>query len=235
MAQSCPVVGYILKEETVSSLTHSVMPGTYVLEIDHPFPGYYDIEAIDLTKPRSTLLLTREAINWETILRTTERLNVFLPFKLNAAYAEVHDGSRIHPAIRIQGMRNFDDIRTVQQALAQEGFVFIKARKKLKRYPVLIKIQKFFHIKALGEGIYADTRRKEMSYCLLPQKPNWEFFRKITMDVKYNATDQIFDVCLATFFMEDTIRDAIRIYKPNASLPFLEEIRSLYLKYLAYY
>ncbi len=232
MANRKEVTGYIFKEESVSSLSHSILPGSYVVEIDHPFPGYYGQDVVDLTKPRSTLLITKEKYTWESILRATEKFNKFLNFTLKSSASEIHDGSKMLPAIRIKGMKQFEDIRTVQNAFMEEGFNFMKSRRKVKNHTVLIKLKKFFELGDLGEGIFKDEFQPKMAYCVIPQKPNWELFRKITTDIKYNISDQNYDVCLASFYLNDKIVDAIRVYKPKLNTDLLKEIRTLYCKFL---
>ncbi len=235
MSKKKEVTGYIFKEETVSSLAHSVLPGSYVLEIDHPFPGYYGQEVVDRIKPRSTMLITKEKYTWESILRATDKLNKFLDFKLNASAAEIYDGNKVFHAIRIKGMNNFDDIRTIQNAFVEEGFSFTKMRKKVSNRTVLIKLKKFFGLEELSPETFKDYNQEKMYYCLIPQKPNWELFRKITTDIKYNISDQNYDVCLASFYQDNKIVDALRVYKPKLDKALLQEIRSLYCKFLQDY
>ncbi len=235
MAKEKEVTGYIFKEESVSSLAHSTLPGSYVLEIDHPFPGYYGQDVVDHTKPRSTLLVTKQKYTWESILRAADKFNKFLDFKLKASASEIVDGNKVLHAIRIKGMNRFEDIRTVQNAFVEEGFSFMKSRKKVENRTVLIKLKKFFGLSELAPNIYKDTNQEKMAYCVIPQKPNWELFRKITTDIKYNIADKNYDVCLASFYQNDCIVDALRVYKPKLDPSLLSEIRSLYCKYLEDY
>ncbi len=235
MSKKFEVSGYVDKEETVNALTHSIMPGTFVVEINHPFPGYYAEAMKEYSKPRSVLLISRNKNTWEKTLRTAAKLNKFLDFKLNASVAEMRVGSKTYQAVRIKGMNSFDDIKTVQQAFAEEGFQFVRSRSRYQDETVLLKVKKFYLINRVQEGIYEDERQSEMAYIEIPWRPNWELFRKITMHIKNNISNNQYDVALATFYMNEGIQDIIRVYKPNHTIELLEEIRNAYLKELAKY
>ncbi len=235
MSEKFEVSGYVDKEETVNSLNHSIMPGTFVVEINHPFPGYYAEAMKDYSKPRSVLLMSKKKNTWEKTLRTASKLNKFLDFKLNASVAEMRVGNKVHQAIRIKGMNTFDDIKTVQQAFTEEGFSFIRSRTKYKDETVLLKVKKFYLVNPTEEGVYRDERQSEMAYIEIPCRPNWELFRKITAHIKNNISNNHYDVALATFYMNEGIQDIIRVFKPNISIALLSEIRTAYLKELAKY
>lgn len=235
MSVKFEVSGYIDKEETVNSLSHSIMPGTYVLEINHPFPGYYAEAMKEYSKPRSILLMSKKKNTWEKTLRTAAKVNKFLDFNLNASVAEVRIGNKTHQAIRLKGMNTFDDIKTVQQAFSEEGFNFVKSRGTLQNETVLVKVKKFYLVHQVKDGIYMDEKQSEMAYLEIPCRPNWELFRKITAHIKNNISDNHYDVALGTFYMKGGIQDIIRVYKPNVSVQLLEEIRAAYLKELAKY
>ena len=235
MSEKFEVSGYVDKEETISSLDHGIMPGTFVVEINHPFPGYYAEAMKDYAKPRSVLLISKKKNTWEKTLRTAAKVNKFLDFKLNASVAELRIGNKVYQAVRIKGMNTFDDIKTVQQAFTEEGFNFVRSRVKYKDETVLVKVKKFYLVHQVSEGIFSDERQSEMAYIEIPCRPNWELFRKITSHIKNNISDNHYDVALATFYMNEGIQDIIRVFKPNITLDLLTEIRAAYLKELAKY
>ena len=76
---------------------------------------------------------------------------------------------------------------------------------------------------------------EEMNYLSIPKKLNWELFRKITEEVKHNISDKVYDVVQAAFYMNDGVKDYLRVYKPKASIELLEEIRNAYVKKIKNY
>jgi hypothetical protein len=235
MSKKFEVSGFVIKEETVNSLTHSIMPGTFVLEINHPFPGYYGQAMMEYSKPRSVLLLTKKAHSWESVLRTSAKLKKYLELDFNASSSVMYVGSKSYPCIRIKGLDSFEAIKTIQNAFSDEGFIFRRAPRKYTDETVLIKVKKFYCLKETADGIYADMNQKEVSYALIPSRLNWELFRKITLRIKNNISDRTYDVALVTLYRNGGIQDALRIFKPNHTPELLEEIRKMYLEEIARY
>lgn len=232
MSKKIEVSGYVIKEETVHTLSHSIMPGTFVVEINHPFPGYYAEAMIEYSKPRSVILMTKKLNTWESILRTSEKLNRYLDLNFNASAAIMYVGNKEYHGIRVKGLEKFEDIATVQKAFVDEGFKFAKVRSNFKDHTVLIKVKKFYHLEELGDGIYKDATQSDVHFALIPKKLNWEFFRKITGKIKNNISDRNYDVALLTFYMNDGIQDALRVFKPRMNNELLDEIRKTYLDYI---
>ena len=60
----------LTKEEGVKSLGHSILPNTSVLEIAHPFPGYYNSNFITSeSKPQTLLVLLKDAVSIDFFYR----------------------------------------------------------------------------------------------------------------------------------------------------------------------
>jgi hypothetical protein len=235
MSKKIEVSGYVIKEETVHTLSHSIMPGTFVVEINHPYPGYYAEAMKEYSKPRSVILMTKKLNTWESILRTSEKLKRYLDLNFVASAAIMYIGRKEYHGIRLKKVEKFEDIATIQKAFADEGFVFAKARSKFKDETVLIKVKKFYNIEKIGEGLYHDINQPDIHFSFIPKKLNWEFFRKITGKIKNNISDSNFDVALVTFYMNNGIQDALRVFKPNNSAKLMAEIQQLYLDYIAKY
>lgn len=233
MSKKIEVSGYVIKEETVHTLSHSIMPGTFVVEINHPFPGYYAEAMKEYSKPRSVILMTKKLNTWESILRTSERLNRFLDLDFTASAAIMYVGNKEYHGIRIKGLERFDDIATIQKAFSDEGFRFAKMRSNFKDETVLIKVKKFYNMEEIGEGIFHDLNQPDVHFVNIPKKLNWELFRKITGKIKNNISDSNYDVALVTFYMNNGIQDALRVFKPNNKGALMKEIQQLYLDYIA--
>ena len=52
-------IGGVAKEETLFTLTTSVMPNTFVLENEEPYPGYHGKNLPSGSKPISVFLITK--------------------------------------------------------------------------------------------------------------------------------------------------------------------------------
>jgi len=62
-------IGGIAKEEDLFTLTNHVMPNTFVLENEVPYPGYHGKNLPTDPIPISVFLVTKEKYSTEKILR----------------------------------------------------------------------------------------------------------------------------------------------------------------------
>lgn len=69
MEKTFETTGYTVKEENVDFLNHHILPNTMVLNVNHPFPGFYGTPVMEESKPRSVLLVTKEKYSWEKYSR----------------------------------------------------------------------------------------------------------------------------------------------------------------------
>ncbi len=100
---------------------------------------------------------------------------------------------------------------------------------------VSIKVSKFYDVENVEENIYKDVKTDHMYYIVIPHHLNWELFRKITNIIKNNISNRNFDVVLGVFFMNYTVKDMIRIFKPGISKELLLEIKEAYEKEIKRY
>lgn len=229
MKKSIEVTGYTIKEENVDFLKHHIIPNTMVVNVNHPFPGYYGIPGEAENKPRSVLLVTKEKYSWEKILRAATKINKFTDFNIDATYAKISLGNNYYDSIRIKSFDSFDEIPIIQNALIEEGFKFMNEKKMKDDQTVVIKISKFYDIEEIGDGLYKDIDTENMYYISIPHQLNWELFRNLTLKIKNNISNRNYDAVLGVFFMQNGVCDMIRIYKPNASVELLNEIKNKYL------
>ena len=87
MQRTFETTGYTIKEENVDFLHHHILPNTMVMNISHPFPGFYGAPVMEESKPRGLLLVTKEKYSWEKILRTVSNINRYTDYKINGTYA----------------------------------------------------------------------------------------------------------------------------------------------------
>jgi thioredoxin-related protein len=224
------VVGHIIKEEQISLLKHQIIPDTVVLNIDHPFPGFNGWDFNLNAKPRSIIILTEKLYSWAKILRAQRYVKQNTSLDINATFAKVKIGQTEHFGIRVKGLNDYYDIPGLQAAFETYGLHLLKNKKIKTDKPVSIKISKFFHIKALEEGIYDDKCNDNMFYIEIPDYLPWESFRKVTKYVKQNVSNNNFDVAKGIFYKDDTVVDMIRLFKTNSNIDLLKEIKEQYIK-----
>ncbi len=229
MAKKIETTGAVYKEEELATLNHDVMKNTFVIDISHPFPGYYGAMTHDENRPRAVILVTKVAYTWEKIIRATERINNYLDLKLNGSKVTIYLGNSEMHGIRIKGLPSYAKIPQVQNAFKEEGFQLMRKRNFSKGNATFFRLNKFFFIEKLDEGIYKDTVTDGMHYILIDKHLNWELFRNITRRVKNNVSDRNCDIIEGWFFMNGGIVDMIRIYKPDMTLDLLKELREKYM------
>lgn len=228
MAKYFEVTGNINKEEIVEALNEYKLKNTFVIIDDKPYPGYHyhKLDARLVEQNTIVFLITRKRETWASIIRATEKINMFLDDQIDASFANLSLFNVSHYAIRIKGLKKMNDLETVQKAYQDEGFVFMKNKRMSQPKTVFFKIKRFFDIKEIEKGIYKD--KEGMRYILIDKKIEWEMFRKMTMSVKRNISDNNFDVVNGAFYMNHTLVDIIRIFKPNCKDELLHEIRAEY-------
>lgn len=230
MAKYFEVTGNINKEETIRILNEDKLKNTFVVIDDKPYPGYHyhKIDARMVEQNTTIFLITRRRFTWASIIRATEKINKFLDEPIDASFANLSLFNVPHYAIRIKGLKNFEELETIQKAYQEEGFEFMKNKRMSKPKTVFFKVKRFFDIKEVEEGIYKD--KQGMAYIVLNRKIEWEMFRKMTMTIKRNILDDNYDIVNASFYMNHTLVDVIRIFKPDISIEFLKDIRDRYQK-----
>ncbi len=224
------IVGTVLKEETMEVLREEALPRTLVLHIVDPFPGFHgDIIPESASKPDNIFFVTKKTYSWEKIIRTTNKIRKYTEFKnIDASFATVMFGKSKYFTIRVHNIPSFKDVAAVQMAFREYGgFEFHKRDRKGEKV-ASIKLTKFFEVNQLDDTCYKDLKREHMYYFELPEHVNWDAFKKITLSIKDTIGNRNYDVALATFFKNENVYDAVRIYKPGLKMEFLEELKSKY-------
>lgn len=235
MSKYFEVTGNLNKEETVKALNDYALKNTFVVIVDQPYPGYHyhTIDARMVDMKDTIFLVTKNRETWASIIRATDKLNKFLDETIDASFANLSLFNVPHYAIRIKGLNNLEDLETIQKAYQDEGFVFMKSKRMDKPKTVFFQIKRFFDIKEIGEGIYKD--KEGMYFIKINRKIEWELFRKMTQGVKTTLLNSNFDVVNGAFYMNHTLVDIIRIFKPKCDLELLKQIRDEYEKQINKY
>ena len=231
------VTGNLNKEEFVHALEEHKLKNTFVVIVDKPFPGYHyhKIHRISSLQEKniSIFLILRKRHTWESIIRATTDLNKFLDEPIDASYAELMLFNVPHYAIRIKGLKNMNELETIQKAYQDKGFAFMKNKRMKRGRDTFFKVKRFFNIKKEEDDIYVDKNGKY--FILIDKKIEWELFRKMTKDIKLTISDSNFDIVNGSFYMNRSLVDFIRIFKPGISRDLLGEIRKEYTKQINKY
>lgn len=228
MTKKRQFLGYSLKEESVEVLNQNILQKTFVIDVHFPFAGYHGHGGIyDPSHPRAVLFMTKERQPFENVLRTTDKLNQIFDFDLIAGPCEVTIWNKKIPGIRVKGIPTYQDILHVQHAFRDEGYAMRRSN-KIKNATVLIKVKKFFNVEYLDDGICKDLDDPLMSYIEVPEKFNWELFRKKTTLIKNNVNDHNYDIVEGIFYKDGQVQDMLRVIKPNISLELLQKLKEEY-------
>jgi len=120
----------------------------------------------------------------------------------------------------------------LQRLYLDEGITFKKSSRKFENEMAMIKLRKFMWLELAGDEIYLDKAQAHHAYFIVPEQIDWEQFKKLTDQVKYDPSYFYFDGAIAFIYEQGEIRDMIRIYRENFEIEEIREIRQKYLKLL---
>ncbi len=224
------IVGTVLKEENMEVLIDEALPKTLVLHIVNPFPGFHgDIIPESASRPDNIFFVTKKTYSWEKIVRTTNKIRKNTRFKnIDASFATVMFGKSKYFSVRVHNIPSFNDIAEVQEAYRNFGDLEFHKRDRKGEKTASIKLTKFFEVEKINDLCYKDLKRNHMYYFELPEHVNWDTFKRITYQIKDTTGNRNYDVALATFFKNENVYDAVRVYKPGLDLDFLLDLKKQY-------
>ena len=225
------LIGKIIIEEKVDTVSENVIPRSYVINVPDPLKSYYN-RYTNIDKPSSIIFVTKQPTSFEKILRTTKKLNEEQGLQLDGAKCEVIIGSKKLNGIRIKGLNRFPEIAGIQEYFFKDGYEFARGE-DYKDKDVLIRVNKFFHVEELEEGIYSDIDEVNTFYVTIPYYMTWEEFRKYTFEIKNSSSDTSYDIAKGIFYLNGDIVEMLRIVRPEASVDFLKTIQKKYLHKLS--
>lgn len=224
----------ITKEEKVKSMDHHIIPNTFVLEITHPFPGYYfSTDFItSSSKPQTLLLILKDEVDIEVFYRKIGHIKKYSEIEFSASLATIQVYNKNYQAIRVNLLQSYDHIVELQKYLMDEGFTFKKPVDIEAK--ALIKIYKFCSLK-YDNGLYYSAGDSNFIYFGIDKEVTWKVFEHITIKIKHNFDNQKFDAAPAVFFHQGNIEDVIRIYTKDIDNTQANKLKDMYLKELANY
>ena len=224
-------LGGLAKEEKLKTLADHIMPNTFVLETEEPFPGYHGANLPSEAKPISAFLITRTRYSPEKILRLTHIIKKYFPHSFDAVPGKICMQNDVLPCIRIRGFTNYELIGDLQKCFFSEGIEF--AKKRNVNADAVIQLKKHFTIEEIDEGIYRDLDEHSTWYFSIPRQMSWQLFLKVTQVIRHN-TSADFDAAMAAIYSRD-ILDVVRIYATGITIDTLKELKSKYSQELEKY
>lgn len=227
---SLEYVGKIIKQENIDTVDANKLPKTFVINVPNAYRSYYS-RFTDVEKPDSIIFVTKTPNSFEKILRVTEGINNRYELKLDGAKCEVTIGSRKLHGIRIKGINRYPEIEQIQQYYKDEGYDFAKSE-KFKDTDSLIRINRFFNIEKLAEGVFKSNVETDVYYVTIPKYMTWEVFRQITFEIKNNISDKNYDIAKGIVYLGGGTKEFLRIVKPKFTLESIQLIRDKYIQKL---
>ena len=221
------VGGYVKKEETLATLENNILPHSWVLESLHPFPGYHGKNLPDASDPRSLFLMVHNGYTFEDLARMARSIHLRCTYTFNACEGTIYFQPYTYSCIRLKYLSSFDYIPQLQEYFEQNGVRFMKKRDIEQKG--IIQINKNFLVQEEKEpGIYRDMHNQVKSYIELPEKVEWDDFKRYTHNIKNNLIDNNFDAALGVFFRKKGLVDVVRIYHSDQSLDKLQTLKAYY-------
>jgi hypothetical protein len=217
----------ITKEEDLQSLNHHIIPNTLVLEIIHPFPGYYFGSSFiqSDSQPQTILIVLKKEVDFEYFYRKLGIIQKKSEFNFGAELAEITFNSSKMQAIRINSLEKFEQIISLQNYFIENGFVFRKSQKISGK--AIIKVNKFINLDYYSDGIYYSVDNSHFIYLSISKKVSWIDFEKITLSIRHNF-DKKFDAALGLFIYSGNVEDVIRIYSKELEKEDVARLKMLY-------
>jgi hypothetical protein len=220
-------LGKIIKQENIDTIDENKIPRTFVINVPNPYNSYYS-RFTDINKPDSIIFVTKTANSFEKTLRVTKVINEKYGLNLDGAKCEITIGSRKLNGIRIKGINRYPEIAGIQQYFKDEGYEFARSE-KFKDTDSLIRINRFFNIEKLDEGIFKSNIEEDVYYVTIPKYMTWDQFRTITFEIKNNITDKNYDIAKGIAYVNAGVIEFLRIVKPKATLEKLKMIQQKYI------
>ncbi len=220
-------IGTITKEETVSTLDYQIIPGTWVLETEEPFPGYHHADPQN-QNPKSIFIIMKSYKGREEISRLNQNIARYFSQELDTASSRLTIFNKTYYAIRLRFLENYSMIQEIQKCFLNEGVNFLKRKEVSEK--AIIRVKKYFKITCSeNEGIYMDKNDCNMAYLTISELLSWKMFEKITFNIKNNWNHEDFDAALGTMYINGGVKDVVRIFSLNLERDKLVKIRDMFL------
>lgn len=223
------IFGSLTKEEILETVEHNIIPNTFVLENDEPFPGYHGKNLPSDKMPESIFLVITKKESTEKIFRISDIIRKYTHFSFDACPGTICIHNDMYYCIRIRDLASFEYIPAIQRGYMDAGIKFMKS-KKINALGI-ISLKKVFAIERISDSVLKDTDRP-MYYLKINQQLTWSHFKNITRKVKNNLDSANFDAALVTIYGINEVMDLVRVYAKNINQEWLNTIHNKYKEIL---
>ena len=118
--------GNLLKEEQLVTMEDKIIPNTFVLEAPEPFPGFFNYysESPQDSKPLYVYLVVDQLYTLEQVTRARQNIKAYFASDFHADAGTVTILNKTYHVIRIRHLEKYDQVRDLQTAFVDEGFLF---------------------------------------------------------------------------------------------------------------
>ncbi len=224
--------GWITKEEPLSQVTDKNLDlKISLLESTAPFYGYYEENPID-ERPDYLYWILEECYSQERIVRALQTIRAECYPSLDAVPGTITITDDYFHVVRMRNLKRYNQIHPVQEMFEKKGIKLKKMSRKIQNQMGIINLNKFFYLTPIGEGMYLQDGRENLGYFTLPEYIEWNAFKRLTEEVKYDTNLLFFDAGRAAFVEDGNIIELVRIFRENLTHERLAAIRDRYLKLL---
>ena len=220
-------VGRIIKLETLVSIDHNIMSNTLVLENNEPFPGYFGHNLPKDTAPRSIFIVLDKKykeIKLKRIIKSMKKEDIQACDMISGS---IKIYTNKYYCLRINNLSCFDQIPRIQSMLKDHGIKFTKAKKIHDKGKIIL--NKYFIMEEASPGLFKNLAQTEQYFIAIPRKIKWKQFYDITMKIKQNIDNKMFDAAMGFMLRENTIIDFVRIFDKDQSPERMKKIQEMYL------
>lgn len=222
--------GETIKEEKVKSIVHNILPNTLVLENYEPFPGYYSAHIPVDIKPMSVFVILARKYDNIFLDRILKKIRDEGDHQCDGTTAVIDAGRSRYYAIRIKNLDCFTGLIKIQKKFIENG-IELHASRNIDRN-VLFSVQKTFLLEKLENSVYKNLREESKYYFPLERYLTWKEFKEITLNVKNNISNNLFDAALCYFYTTEGLTDMVRIFDRKDTHERILEIKEHYAKAL---
>ncbi|MBT3210228.1 MAG: hypothetical protein HN704_11285 [Bacteroidetes bacterium] len=225
--------GYIIKEECLASYEKGESFKEMVLEVKQPYPGYYLSDDYPGSKefiPSYLFFIIKpfESFTEFNIIRITQKIKKTFEYDFDACPGRVSLFNLNNSGIRIKA-NDYCKIPELIELYKKNGVEFIK-NKKVDLYSSMIKINKFFSLVYLKDGVFRAKDDASFRYIKLPHEIEWDLFYKVTKNIKNNYDFKQYDYALAAILGKEGYIDLVRIYSEDYSKIDLSSLKNKYFE-----
>lgn len=222
--------GWITKEEPLSVLTDPNLDlQITILESLAPFYGYY-ADSPGEDRPEHLYWVLDQFYTHEKITRVMADIKSQCYPKLDAVPGFIMIANEQFHVVRMHNLRRYNQIHAVQEMFEKLDIRLKKSSRKIVNQMGIIHITKYLHLKPVGDGLYLEEERPHRAYFTIPSFLNWDQFKALTLEVKYDSTLMFFDAARASFMERGKFTELVRVYRENLTVEQLRTIRDRYLR-----